>query len=194
MKKRVGIFGGSFDPVHVGHIEAAHSFLESGLIDQLILLLTPEPPHKTDRKKTVYAHRLKMLEIVFKNHQNVIISNIEQSLPKPSYTLRTVEHLYENNPDTLFFLCLGGDSITSFHTWHRYTEILKRCTLLAVERPGFDKEKADQGVLEKTIFVDHKPLDVSSTYIRKNRSKQSDRLTDSVAEYIDQHNLYQNGE
>ena len=194
MKKRVGIFGGSFDPVHVGHIEAAHSFLESGLIDQLIVLLTPEPPHKTDREKTDYTHRLKMLEIAFKNNQNVIISDIEQSLPKPSYTLQTVEHLHKNNSDTLYFLCLGGDSITSFHTWHRYAEILDLCTLLAVERPGFDKESADKDVLEKTIFVEHKPLDVSSTYIRESKSNQSDRLTDSVAEYINQNNLYQNGE
>lgn len=191
MKKRVGIFGGTFDPVHSGHVQAVHSFLLSGLIDEIWVLLSPDPPHKK-RENNVpsYEHRLNMLQIAFRDIENVTISTLERELPTPSYTLRTLLHLKEAYPEILFFLCVGEDSVASFHTWHKYREILNECTLLAVKRPGADRKNAKEEVLEKTIFVDHQPIKISSTGIRKGKMESAEPLPDKVADYIDQHELY----
>lgn len=188
--KRVGIFGGSFDPVHTGHVEAVNSFLDSGLIDEVWILLTPTPPHKTDQKQAGFSHRLKMLQLVFSDHDNVQISDLEKDLPTPSYTLQTIRHLKEEYPENLFFLCIGEDSLESFHKWYKYNEILDECTLLVVNRPGFDHSRVDSKILENTIFVDHQPLDISSTQIREGEGKNYS-IPDAVRSYIQDHNLYQ---
>jgi len=189
--KRIGLFGGSFDPVHHGHIEAVESFLNSGLIDEIWILLTPDPPHKTDQKKTDFEHRYNMLKLAFQESESTKISDIENELPKPSYTLRTIYHLKEKYPEYTFFLCLGEDSLQSFHKWHKYDEILEECSLIAVDRPGSDHSDVDSNILKKTIFVDHKPVDISSTEIRQTSDSSSlDNLPDEVQKYIQKNNLY----
>lgn len=192
MKKRIGIFSGSFDPVHSGHIEAVRSFLESGLIDEIWVLLTPDPPHKGGSEKTEWEHRFNMLNLAFEGQHSVVVSDIEKELPTPSYTLQTIDHLQSTYPDHTFFLCLGEDSIQYFDTWHRYRDILDRVTLLAVTRPGYNALDVDPSVLERTIFVEHKPIDISSTGIRTDRPKvgEANRLPESVSAYIRKHNLY----
>jgi nicotinate-nucleotide adenylyltransferase len=193
LKKRVGIFGGSFDPVHYGHIEAVRSFISSGLVDEVWVMLTPDPPHKKNKIQAAYDNRLEMLNIALSNISGVKISEVEQQLPKPSYTLQTLKHLKEKHPDYMFYLCLGEDSITHFHEWFKFHEILETCNLLAVERPGFDSSGTDPKILEKTIFLDHKPYDVSSTKIRKTGNTQARfDVPEKVAEYIHKHKLYQN--
>jgi nicotinate-nucleotide adenylyltransferase len=189
--KRIGLFGGSFDPVHNGHIEAVNSFLESGLIDEIWILLTPAPPHKPDQKKTDFEHRYNMLKLAFQESDNIKISNLEKDLPKPSYTLQTILHLKAQHPDKTFFLCLGEDSLQSFHKWHKYDEILKECTLLVVDRPGSDHGDVDSDILEKSIFVDHKSMNISSTEIRRaSNSSTRMKLPDEVLSYIQKNNLY----
>ena len=189
--KRIGLFGGSFDPVHNGHIEAVNSFLESGLIDEIWILLTPAPPHKPDQKKTDFEHRYNMLKLAFQESDNIKISDIEKDLPKPSYTLQTIHHLKTKNPDYTFFLCLGEDSLQYFHKWHKYHDILEECTLLVVDRPGSDHGDVDSYILEKSIFVDHKPMNISSTEIRRGpNSATIMKLPDDVLNYIQKNNLY----
>ena len=191
MKKRVGIFGGTFDPVHSGHIEAVNSFLDSHLIDEIWVMLTPDPPHKSPNPhRASYQHRLAMLNLAFQGVDNVQISTIENDLSKPSYTLQTLQYLSGKYPENHFLLCLGEDSVHSFHAWHRYKDILKDYSILAVKRPGSDAEKARPEVLEKTIFVEHKPVDVSSTVIRGNESGNQNMVPDAVAAYIQEHELY----
>jgi len=189
--KRIGLFGGSFDPVHNGHIEAVNSFLESGLIDEIWILLTPAPPHKPDQKKTDFEHRYNMLKLAFQESDNIKISDIENDLPKPSYTLQTIHHLKTKNPDYTFFLCLGEDSLQYFHKWHKYHDILEECTLLVVDRPGSDHGDVDSYILEKSIFVDHKPMNISSTEIRRAPNTATlMKLPDDVLNYIQKNNLY----
>lgn len=189
--KRIGLFGGSFDPVHNGHIEAVNSFLNSGLIHKVWILLTPDPPHKTDQKKTDFEHRYNMLKLAFQKSDNTKISDIEKDLPKPSYTLQTIHHLKKKYPRYTFFLCLGEDSLQSFHKWHKYEEIIEECTLMVVDRPGADHSGVDSEILEKTIFVDHKPMNISSTEIRQTtNSSELVNLPDEVQNYILKNNLY----
>ena len=190
MKKRTGIFGGSFDPVHTGHLDVVDSFLKSGLIDDLLILPTPHPPHKKEKEQTPFHHRMKMLELAFKDVENVVISDLEQKLPSPSYTLQTLKHLKKENPDTTFLLCLGEDNLVIFKKWYRSSEILEMTTLIVAERPGFDSSEIPSEILEKTIFVEHKPVKASSTQIRESVTDSGYILPKNVADYIDEHGLY----
>lgn len=189
--KRVGILGGSFDPVHNGHLRIAKSFLKSGLIEKLLVIPAPSPPHKNDLRASFW-HRLEMLNLAFQDWDDVEVSDLEERLPAPSYSIQTIQYLQRENPDTLFYLCLGEDSLTHFHTWYRYKEIIEQITLLVAERPQFDSSDIEKELLEKTIFVDHKPLDLSSTEIRELTEDQieSNRIPESVQKYIHTHNLY----
>ncbi len=199
MEKRTGIFGGSFDPVHTGHISLARSFLSSGLIQRLLILLTPDPPHKKAENKTDYEDRLAMLRIAFQNFEKIEISTLERQLPSPSYTLQTIEYLQQTNPDTLFYLCIGEDSLVQFHEWYKYKEILKRVDLIVAERPGYDWKSAFDEIRESAILIDHQPVDVSSTEVREEMQKNSsesiekNRLPEGVQRYIEEKELYQEG-
>jgi nicotinate-nucleotide adenylyltransferase len=186
---RIGIFGGTFDPVHNGHLRAAHSFLESGLIDEIWVLLTPDPPHKTDRSQADYSHRLEMLKLAFSRLDKVHINTVEKELSSPSYSLKTIQHLKKTYPDHTFFLCLGEDSIRHFHIWYKYREILKLCSIIAVERPGFDSSNVEKSILERTIFAEHVPMKVSSTQIR-SEDNIAPHVPKPVADYIKKHKLY----
>lgn len=191
MSKRVGLFGGTFDPAHSGHVQAVHSFLASDVIDEIWIIVSPYPPHKEDdRERTSFEHRVTMANIAFEGMAKVKVSTVENELPRPSYTYRTIQYLKKKFPGNIFFLCVGEDSVESFHEWYRYKEILKECTLLAVSRPGSKMSKARDEVLEKTVFVDHDPVDVSSTAIRKKETDPEEQVPDRVGEYIKEHKLY----
>ncbi len=190
---KVGLFGGTFDPVHRGHISIAESFLNSGYIDELWILLTPFPPHKLKEKHVDYPNRLNMLKSAFA-YLNVKILTIENELPKPSYTYRTIQHLKSENPNTSFFFCMGEDSLEKFGTWKHYDLILNEADLLVAKRPDTNHEEVSKEILGKTVFVDHHPIDISSTEIRE-RIKEKDFiekvLPDDVISLISKENLYQ---
>jgi len=199
MKTRTGIFGGSFDPVHAGHLALARSFLNSGLINHLLVLLTPDPPHKQSRKGTSYDDRLEMLRIAVDGFSDdvITISTIECDLPRPSYTLQTIDYLQEHNLNTLFYLCMGEDSLVNFHKWFRYKDIMERVNLIVAERPGYDRDSVSDEILESVIMVDHEPVDASSTNVRKKYGEKENgldsdaRLPEGVRKYIEENGLYQ---
>jgi len=190
MKTRTGIFGGSFDPVHSGHIQAAESFLKSNLIHQLLVLLTPTPPHKQNSDQASYRCRFEMLKMAFRDYGNIMISDLETRLSKPSYTLHTLNYLINRNKDRTWFLCVGEDSIVHFDSWYQYKDILKLVPLVVAGRPGFDKESVKPEILERSVFVDHEPVDISSTGIRNRTLKTGEVVPGEVAAYISKHNLY----
>lgn len=191
IRQRIGILGGSFDPVHNGHLRIAESFLKSGLIETLLVIPSPNPPHKTTLHVD-FNNRLEMLRLAFLNWDSVEISELEAHLPAPAYSIQTIEYLQQKNPDNIYYLCLGEDSLTYFHTWHRYREIIQKVTLLIAERPGFESSSVDQELLENSIFVDHEPYELSSTEIRKAKidSNELNWIPEPVWKYIEDHNLY----
>lgn len=189
--------GGTFDPVHNGHAAIAKSFLKSGYIDELWIILTPRPPHKPGEEVTAYHHRLEMLKLAFEDWDRVVLSEIERELPEPSYTIQTLEHLASAFPDYSFILCIGSDSLRQFREWHRWRDILDMCELLVARRP--DAERVSTGyeeIEEKSHYISHEPVEISSTEIREmisgNKKIPGGLLPEQVYRYIRNQNLYTN--
>ena len=192
MKNRIGIFGGTFDPVHNGHLFVTLSLLKSNLLDEIWVMPSPDPPHKTGNNLSPFIHRFNMLKLMFSETENILVKDYEDSLPRPSYTLNTLKALNNEYPDTEFFLCLGEDSIVHFHKWYQYKQILSDIVILVAERPGFDKHLVQPDVLDKVIFVNHNPVSISSTDIRDELSvgNKSVHIPQRVADYILENELY----
>ena len=192
--QRTGIFGGAFDPVHLGHVKIADSFLASNLIDTLLVLPTHTSPHKDSDRQAAFSHRYEMLKLAFQKNVQVVVSDLETHLPSPSYTLRTIKHLQDEHPKTTYFLCIGEDSLASFRTWWKYDELLNRVPLIVASRPGVDSSHLKQSILERALFVEHTEVDVSSTEIRKKAREGDSRLNtlvpETVSQYIFKNNLY----
>lgn len=191
----IGLLGGTFDPVHNGHLSIAKSFIESGLIAELWILLTPDPPHKKENALNAYEERMEMLRAAFRSMEGVRISDLEKNLPRPSYTVQTLEYLQEKYPQKTFYLCLGEDSLRNFKQWKNWKKILDCCELLVAQRPSDEQPKFDSKVLSKANFVDHQPVEVSSTEIRNRVSKGKDIahfVPAEVERIIEQKNLYRN--
>ena len=193
--KCIGLFGGTFDPVHNGHLSIAKSFLNSGIIDELWILLNPSPPHKPDETFAPFEIRLQMLRTAFQPIEKTKISDLEAKLPKPTYTLQTVAHLTKNYPNHTFYLCMGKDSYLHFNTWHKWRSILEYCNLLVAERPtNKDQDKTITPVIKKkTTFVEHTKVDISSTHIRKalaNGESIDHLVPENVADIIRDNQLY----
>lgn len=188
----IGLLGGSFDPVHNGHLSIAQSFLQSKYISELWILLAPDPPHKT-HSLSPYEIRLRMLEVAFKEMDNVCVNEIEKKLPYPSYTVQTVKHLREEHPDNNFFLCIGEDSAISFTDWYRWQDILECCELLIAKRPDTKNSELHEMVAKKSHFVSHQPVDISSTKIRNRVMRGKDvsaMLPPGTEEIIEKEGLY----
>lgn len=190
--KKVGLLGGTFDPVHNGHVSIARSFFESSYIDELWIILTPYPPHKQKEHKVSFEHRLLMLNAAFQ-HDPVTIITVERDLPKPSYSYRTIQHLKKEHPKYEFFYCMGEDSLTNFHLWKYYELILEEVDLLVAHRPDSNHENVDLQILSQTTFVDHHPVDISSSDIKHklhNNIEVEHLLPPKVLNIIDKENLY----
>lgn len=190
--KHIGIFGGTFDPVHNGHLAIADSFLNSDTIDELWIMVTPESPHKQDQKVTAFSTRLLMTRTAFSDNSSVLVRDDELSLPKPSYTWRTLTYLRQRYSDKQFSLCLGEDSLASFDTWFKFEQIIEHTSLLVARRP----DSADIPDLPKNAdihYVSHEPVDISSSEIRErvhDGKKVSDLVPNDVLDIIIKQDLY----
>ncbi len=192
-EKAVGLFGGSFDPVHRGHISIAESFLDAPHISELWVMLTPESPHKQREEKTDYNLRFEMLQLAFADVKNAEVSDFEQQLSPPYYTVKTLRELKRTFKDKRFFLCMGEDSLIDFDSWHQWEEILEYCELLVARRPSYDVKKLNNKIRENTYFVSHKPMDISSTEIRtkvQEGEKINGLVPTKVEEFILERKLY----
>lgn len=191
--QEVGLLGGSFNPVHYGHLAIARSFLNSDYISRLWILLTADPPHKEGTLQLPFDMRLKMLRKAFEGVDKVSVSSVEKDLPPPSYTVRTLEYLSSQYPDKRFWLCLGEDSVKNFNQWYKWEEILDYCELLVARRPSVKDLILDKKIAEKAHFIPHEPIEISSTNIRERVKKGKDvshLVPRDVHKIIQEYNLY----
>lgn len=160
---KIGIFGGTFDPIHNGHIKLALSLLERASLDEVWFVVSPQNPFKKDKLITDDAVRLKMVEDSLQPYPPLRASDVEFSLPKPSYMYHTLETLRERWPEHSFTLLIGGDNWESFSRWYRYEDILREFCVVVYPRPGYTLPLPGEGV----TVVDVPLMDISSTAIRE---------------------------
>jgi len=134
---RIGIFGGTFDPVHLAHLIVAEQCREQAELDQVWFMPAAHPPHKLGRVLTPFEHRLEMLRLAVGGHEAFLVSDLENHLPAPNYTVQTLRELHRQRPGEEWFLLLGADSLCEFSSWYEPFEIARLATLVVAARPGY---------------------------------------------------------
>lgn len=194
---KIGIFGGSFNPIHSGHAIIAHHIITSGAVDRLWLLVSPVNPLKVDKEQQVKdTDRLRMVEMVSRPLEHVETSAFEFTMPKPSYTIDTLNALQAKFPDDEFYLVIGADNWVVFNRWRNSEEILTKYHLLVYPRLGYDVEIPEE-LRDRVTLVDAPIIELSSTMVRERLAKGlSVRyfVPDEVLGYIERNHLYTNGE
>ncbi len=206
MIKRLGIFGGAFDPVHKGHTQSLKFISDLKVFDEIQVIPNYVSPHNKDIQ-TDEKHRLKMLEIAFKEIKNIKLNDIELKNKTKSYTYETLKCLKEIYPEKHLSLIIGLDSLYSFTTWKNWENILSLCSLLVLERKFSDSLELNKE-LERKISPDYDDffsghgkililkndlINISSTEVRlkiKNNENLTDMIDDQVLEYILNKSLY----
>ncbi|MGP1569320.1 MAG: nicotinate-nucleotide adenylyltransferase [Eubacteriales bacterium] len=199
--KCIGLYGGSFDPIHFGHIALARKAKAELSLCEIIFIPTKKQPFKLDKTPASCEDRVNMLKLVIQNEPDFSISMLEIDREGISYTIDTLysfRTLYKD--DTLYYLILGADSFLQIEKWHKSDEILSTCNLAVGIRPGTSIEKLEitkKRIHEKyktdIVFLNNKELEISSTKIKENikNSKSLDGLlSKEVANYIDEKHLY----
>lgn len=188
---KVGLYFGSFNPVHIGHLAIANFLVEYGGIDQLWFVLSPQNPHKSKENLLKDYDRLEMMHIAVGNDHRFRISDIEFRLPRPSYTSDTLTYLAEKYPNHHFSIIMGSDNLKNFHKWKNYESILEHYGIIVYPRPGFGSEMNNP--FPKVRIVSAPQMDISSTFIREAiRTGKNIRhfLPPGVWEYIDKMGFY----
>lgn len=195
---KIGIYGGSFNPVHNGHIHLALSAVRELELDKIYLVPSGISPHRSSAEYAPPEDRLEMLETACKVSEKLDVCDYEIKSDRKSYTIYTVEEFRRRFPDDELFLLVGSDMLMIFETWHRFEDILKEVTLAVVSRKSGDmkilEEKAEKLRKYGKIRVCRtEPLEISSTEIRKKIEKNekfSCYLDKNVVQYITSKNLY----
>ncbi len=199
---RIGLFGGTFDPPHTGHIALAKKTLNAFSLDKIIFIPAGNPPHKTDKKITDKSCRYDMIALATKNDKEFLLSDFDIKNEKPNYSYLTIEHFKKTYPDDEIFFIVGADSYRDFPLWKNFPDILSLCTFIVVNRPGIDTSDCYSDCYlkylkldteHKALFLDDFSYDLSSTYLRKNLALGKDCkdfLPKGVYDYIKKHNLY----
>ena len=188
---RIGLYFGSFNPVHVGHMIIANYIASHANIDQLWMVVSPHNPHKEKKTLAKDYDRLHLVHLAIAGNPKIQASNIEFSLPKPSYTIDTLTYLNEKHPNYKFSLIMGGDNLASFHKWKNYEKILENHEILVYKRPNYDLGELQNH--PRINILDAPMLNISSSYIRnciKNNQSIQYLVPHSVFEYIEDYKMY----
>ena len=192
-KEKIGLFFGTFDPVHNGHLRIAKYITEEKLANKVWLVVTPENPIKLRSKISSFNHRFNMAEIATKKYDNIMPSDLELGLKKPNYTFDTLEYISKKLKDIEFSLIIGEDNYKIFDTWKDYEKILSNYKIFIYPRKG-TLEENQHIINENAMYIGGPRIDLSSTNIRNIVSKKSDPkdlISPKVMEYININKLYQ---
>lgn len=188
---RIGLYFGTFNPIHIGHMAIANYLVEYASIDQLWFVVSPQNPHKKKKNLLNDYHRLEMVHRAVDDDDRFRVSNIEFGLPKPSYTVDTLAYLKDKFPEHHFKIIMGSDNLEKFHKWKNHQQIVDNYGIIIYPRPGFEPSKYE---LPKTTEIANAPqMEVSSTFIRKAiRAGKDVRhfLPQKTWEYLDEMNFY----
>jgi len=198
---RLGLFGGSFDPIHRGHIEPVREARRILGLDRVIYLPTAKPPHKPGRVLAPAFARYAMVEMALLSEEGLYASTHELTVDRPAYTIETLEHFRAEMPAAELFLLIGGDSFADLHLWLRWREIPRAAQVVVLARPGWDfatipldPEVAELARTDRVLLLRQPPVDVSSTRLRELLAAglplPEGALPDLVVRYLQKYDLY----
>ena len=188
---KIGLFFGSFNPIHIGHLIIANTMATGSDLDQVWFIVSPQNPFKKNKSLLHEFDRLTMVEKAIADNFKLKATDIEFHMPKPSYTIDTLTKISEKHPEHEFVLIMGEDNLVQFESWKNYEKILDYYTLYVYPRPNTAPHNFKDH--PKTKFVEAPLLDISATYIRKClREGKPIRymVKDEVAEYIEWKGFY----
>lgn len=203
--KKVGLFFGSFNPIHIGHLILGNFIADNTDLNEVWFVVTPHNPHKKKANLLEDHHRLALVKIAVENNPKLKASNIEFDLPKPSYTVFTLQKIKENHPEIEFTLIMGEDNLRSLHKWKNYEYILENHTVIVYPRVQTIQEQEQQkdkksehklsfSELDSILLLKDVPMmKISSSYIRKAIVEGKDvqyLLSEPVFNYLDEMNFY----
>lgn len=189
---KIGIFGGSFNPIHTGHAILANYLVSETDLDAVWLMVAPRNPIKSEYDRAYDLHRLRMTEMVTRRINGAITSGLEFSLPYPSYTINTLNTLSQKFPDDEFALVIGADNWAIFNRWRNADEIIARHEIYVYPRRGYEIAIPDE-LKDRVKALDSPLIEISSTMVREKLSRGDNLsfyLPDDVYQYILEHNLY----
>lgn len=193
---KIGIFCGSFDPIHIGHAMVANYVVQECGLDQLRIMVSRRNPLKTDSQPADDLDRLEMVRFVCRRNPRLRLSAFELPLPEPSYTYRTLRMVRERYPDDEFTLVIGSDNWLCIDQWREYDKIIEEFPIIIYMRPGYDiPEEARKNLPANVRILEDAPLaEISSTWIRDAVKKGKNLnffLPDEVLDYIKRRKLYE---
>jgi nicotinate-nucleotide adenylyltransferase len=188
---KIGLFFGSFNPVHSGHMIIAQFMAEFSVLDQIWMVVSPQNPLKPAGTLLQDYQRLQLVELAIDGYRKIKVSKIEFELPRPSYTIQTLAYLREKHPEHEFALIMGADNLETFHKWKNYELILEDHDIFIYPRPGSDGGNLKEH--PRVHWTDAPVMEISSTFIRnaiKNKKDVSFMMPEKVAAYIEEMNFY----
>ena len=194
MNKNIGLYFGTFNPIHIGHLAIANHMVEFSDLDEVWMVVTPHNPFK--KKSTLLAdnHRLQLVEIAVENYPKLKGSNIEFKLPQPNYTVNTLIHISEKYPEYQFNIIIGEGNLASCHKWKNYEVILENHHIYVYPRVHKDSIVKTQFDTNPKIHKVNAPImEISSTFIRKgiaDKKNMQALVPCKVWQYIDEMNFY----
>ena len=197
---RTAIFGGSFNPVHNGHVNLVKEIIKTISLDRVIIMPANTSPFKTDIANDTAdgSDRINMCRLAFEQLDGVSVSNYEVTCTDVSYTVNTLKHFKALYPDDKLYFIVGSDMLESLHLWYRFDEIMSLCTIIAASRVYGDFEELEKTADElrqfgEVILIQIEPYEMSSTLIREkilNNEEISCYMPSSVVKYIENNKLY----
>lgn len=197
-RKRLGIFGGTFDPIHTGHLIIASEAMRQVGLDHIVFVPSGRPPHKPDQILSSDSARRMMVELAIEHRAEFSISDVEMRRPGPNYSMDLVDYFHRTNPDADLFFILGADSLRDFHSWREPHRIVERATILVAPRPGVPIDlnlaiTSTPGLRGRVEVITMPLIEISSTDIRE-RSRQGVsfwyQVPFRVEKFIEEHGLY----
>ena len=189
--KKTGLFFGSFNPIHVGHLIIASYMANFTDLNEVWLVISPQNPLKNKKGLGNMYDRLEMARLATEPSEQIKVSDIEFSLPKPSYTVDTLAYLHEKYPDREFVLIMGADNLVSFKKWKNYEVLLNNYKLYVYPRPGADTSEWKD---HPSVTLTETPqMEISSTFIRKailDKKNIQFLVPDNVIAFMDSKNMY----
>lgn len=191
---KIGILGGTFNPVHNGHLAVAETVHSSLDLDKVLLVPSSNPPHKEDEHLLPYEERMHLLELAIVSHPFMEISSLDYTPNEKSYTKNLIKRLREEYPGATFYFIIGADNISQITGWYDHRWLLDNITFVAVTREGYDENSLPVlDYLERIIFVYMEPVNISSSMLRdmlKTGKDISPFIPTPVRDYIIKHHLY----